>query len=146
MEATEYHFSSWFLSLKGLLLLKWKKAQMPAADGRNTKRWPTKRMGCAFEYEPFTFLWMFLMFWVTDFSWCFFLFCSWLCRCCQMEEFCGAVSCSLYLLLLSYCSYHEYCYYGYYNNYYYYFIVISCWQLKRHVVHYEPFLCLKLYI
>lgn len=58
-----------------------------------------------------------------------------------MEEFCGAFSCSFSLLLLSYCSYHEYCYYGYY-----YFIIISCWQLKRHVVHYEPFLCLKLYI
>lgn len=134
-------FISFFKGVVKVQTMKSTNASYERKEGN--QRWP-KRMGCAYEYEPSTFLWMLTIFDVLSY-WVFImlLFCSWLCRCCQKEEFWGALSCSFSMLLLSYCSYHKYCYYGYY---YYYFIGISCWQLKTHVVHYETFLCHKLYI
>lgn len=103
MEATEDYDSSWFLSLKGVVVnVKMEKKhkrrlQMEGASNDGQPKGPDVLSNmnrllsceCFWCFELLIFLMML-----------FFLFCSWLCRCCQMEEFCGAFSSICYCCLI----------------------------------------------
>lgn len=74
MEATEDYMSSWFLSLRGLLMLvlKWKKHKWRLQMGGTRNGGLPKGRDVLSNLNRLLSCECFLMFWVTDFSLCFF--------------------------------------------------------------------------